>query len=262
MLRWLLLLAVLIIISCKQDVVVITDPISKECKNTAVVEIDPTMIDVVADDTLHIPIKYHFIFSDSINLLLEQVYDIKALDIVHEQLNAAYKGKIVFDRDSVDNHHIYRYDLVDLYNDYKYGKGKLWNRLIDKYVEEGYYNVFIIQSVRVNPTSHLLGFAPVLSTDFDEYQVVSPKYDNVAVSYAGLFDYEAGTTVIHETGHWLGLSHPFEISFKDKVELGLTSNYKICINYMNYNCFVAEFTEEQIRVQYNFAKKYRKYLLK
>lgn len=261
MLRYVLTIVILFVIGCTNEPTIISDPLADECKNVEVIDVDDSLLATGPVVPLVIPIRYHFIYTDTVNYLLERVYDISTLDIVHQKLNEAYKGKIIFKRDSINRYHVYQYNLAELYDDYKYGRQELWNRMVADFSEKGMYNVFIVQTDKINPITHLLGFTPVLTADFGEYKVVSPRYDNIAVSYIGLFDYEAGTTVIHETGHWLGLSHPFELDYKERLALGLNSKYKICINYMNYNCFVAEFTDEQLAVQYNFAKKYRKYLM-
>lgn len=261
-----ILLLVLIIqfgIGCKDEIKKI-DPIYNDCKNTNAIRISSDIITESIDSTLVIPIKYHFIFSDSSYITTELKSIDTSLYKINAELNKAYNQYIHFEADSFYLYTIHDYSIEKLYNNYQYENKKIWDSIIEKNAVLGSLNIFILKSTasKLDNTSNLIGFTPVLIYNFYDYEKESPKYDNVIISYNDQFGSEVSTTIIHEIGHWLGLSHPFDMTVSDKIKLGLTSNYKICINYMNYNCFISEFTPEQLKVQYNFAKKYRYYLLK
>lgn len=132
----------------------------------------------------------------------------------------------------------------------------------------------------------LLGYAR-----FPWQYAARPKLDGVTINVAALpggraFGYNLGDTVVHETGHWLGLLHTFEggpcDDYNDGVldtpkeynpnfrcsdpdnlcnpaELALPGRYDPALNFMNYSfdACMRMFTPGQHQRFVNFHRQYR-----
>ncbi len=219
----------------------------------------------LSKDSIIIPVIYHYLY----DTLTPTKYRELANHVAntHKNLNLAFKNVVKFKCDIVLLYHaIDSIKLPDLYkslvgvrSDFDY-----LNYIINTYSFKRYYNVFIIKT-DMKPGEILLGFTPVSANeDFTIYSSKMPGYDNAFVSYETIIDNEFLTenTLIHETGHWLGLEHPWELNDSSKIAMGLQNKMKYCINYMNYNCYTSEFTNQQLNFMQSFAKKYRNYLIK
>lgn len=216
-------------------------------------------------DSITIPVMYHYLYDTlTVNNYVELV---KCVKETHKNLNTSFKKTVIFKWNSLLLYHpINEVKLPELYTSLvnRNAKFDYLNYIINTYSFTGFYNVFIIKTEFI-PGDILLGFTPVSGNDnFATYQADQPGYDNTFVSYETIVDKEFLTenTLIHETGHWLGLEHPWELNDSTKVLMGLQNKMKYCINYMNYNCYTSEFTHQQLNFMHNFAKKYRKYLVK
>lgn len=216
-------------------------------------------------DSVTIPIIYHYLYDTLTSDKYLQL--VNAVTNVHKNLNLAFKKTIKFKWDIVLLYHpidtiklpdLYR-GLVGIKSDFDY-----LNYIINTYSFKRYFNVYIIKT-DMKPGEILLGFTPVSANgDFTIYSSKMPGYDNAFVSYETIIDNEFLTenTLIHETGHWLGLEHPWEMNDSTKLEMGLQNKMKYCINYMNYNCYTSEFTNQQLNYMNKFAKNFRNYLVK
>jgi len=175
-----------------------------------------------------------------------------------EILNTAFDESVVFEKEG----EVMKSDLNPLLPDLfkKYSDNAAEFDSIRTYSKKGFITVFLMPTVEDTVRGQvLLGFTPIYSDWFEGFEQVSPRMDNIFVSYDGL---QKGSTLTHEMGHFLGLAHPFQLDFDERKELGLESEKAICVNYMNYNCFVNQFTKGQTNLMGYFAKKYRSYLCK
>lgn len=219
----------------------------------------------LVSDSVTIPIMYHYLYDTITPTKYMNVYN--SVAFANKNLNAAFKHKINFKWDNILLYHpIYEVKLPELYVSLvgKTDKFDYLNFVINTYSIKRYYNVYLIKT-DFTPGDILLGFTPVSGNDnFTVYAKDFPGYDNTFLSVETVIDNEFLTenTLIHETGHWLGLEHPWELSDSSKIAMGLQNKSKYCVNYMNYNCYTSEFTNQQLNFMYYFAKKYRNYLNK
>lgn len=217
-------------------------------------------------NTIIIPINYIYVSDRRLRPInSNKVESIRQMTItLTDKLNKSFDGYIEFERIDFITFVNFQYNILDIYNNYVYGNKSHFKYLVTDNAKVNTFNVFIIENsnVTLNDSDIMLGFTPVLENKFNFYESTSPELDNVFVSFDGLFEYDLGVTLIHETGHWFGLAHPFELSDEEKKRFGLVTKYNVCINFMNYNCFIDEFTKEQLEYAYKFAKNNRKYLIK
>ena len=173
-------------------------------------------------------------------------------------LNQAFENSIVF----VHHDSIIRSEkeniLTELYDAYIAGEPNFEN--IRTFSKKENINIFLMPTQEDTLNGQvLLGFTPIYKDWFVGFEQVSPRMDNLFVSYDGM---QKQTTLTHEMGHFFGLSHPFQMDFEERKKLSLETEKAICTNFMNYNCFVNGFTDEQINLMNYFAKTYRSYLSK
>ncbi|MEM1318864.1 MAG: hypothetical protein AAGG75_01340 [Bacteroidota bacterium] len=172
-------------------------------------------------------------------------------------LNEAFKGKIEFLAKEEVVVLETAITLNDLYYDYL-GDQQVFSEL-RKELRAGQINVVLTNTVEdtVKGTV-LLGFTPVFSDWNEGFAKQSPLMDNMLISWEGM---DKGTTLIHEMGHFMSLAHPWQLSYADRKRLQLESERSICTNFMNYNCFVNQFTPGQLLQMHWFARNYRSYLM-
>lgn len=173
-------------------------------------------------------------------------------------LNDAFSNSVVFIQDEPIIKSEVKTILPELYQMYVENSSDF--DTIRIHSKKGNINVFLMPTIEDTLKGQvLLGFTPIYQDWFEGFERVSPRMDNLFVSYDGLFK---GSTLTHEMGHFMGLAHPFQMDFEERKELGLAEEKAICTNFMNYNCFVNEFTGKQINLMQYFAKTYRNYLNK
>jgi len=173
-------------------------------------------------------------------------------------LNREFENQITFNLAGI-THEKNHTSLNDLYASFFNNSDSIVAGLVEPVELSGTINIFICNNVKMSedePT--LMGFTPILLNQKQVYKELSPKYDRIFIAYTSL---KNETTLIHEMGHFLGLSHPWELSKTNLTLLGLQTNSKIDQNHMAYGNGVSEFTEEQFIIMRDYAFRFRKYLL-
>lgn len=208
-----------------------------------------------------IPIVYHFMYDiDRYNMNHLQ-FDLYSLELAHNDLNDEFEDRFSFQkRDTIITHQSTE-TLVSMYADYLHGdKSKVIN-IANTFSIKGYLNVYVLRTFDMYGVK-LVGFTTTNPEPLI-FKQTSPLYDNIFICFDALFDYDAGNTIAHEIGHWLGLKHPWptEMTYMELQEMGLTSSLEICINNMNYNCYTEKFTVQQLDFMEKYLKKYRNYLV-
>jgi len=174
-----------------------------------------------------------------------------------DYLNEEFEGKVKFQLNELhlDPNQAY---IPDLHKDHTSRNHDRVLELIDPIESKGGINVYLFDTYSTNDgTSAMLGFTPVLSAQHRKYARMSPQFDRLFISYAGLSDM---STIVHEMGHFLGLSHPWEMSEIDLDLMGLL-NDDADHNHMTYSHEVTHFTDEQLDRMQHFALNFRQYLL-
>ena len=174
-----------------------------------------------------------------------------------EYLNQEFEGRIVFELDQMvmDPNHAY---IPDLHKAYIDRESKSVNELVDPIEIEGAINIYLFDTYSTdNGNSAMLGFTPVLSAQHSKYKTTSPSFDRLYISYPGLIDQ---STIVHEMGHFLGLSHPWEMNDVSLDMMGL-KNSEAEHNHMSYHPLVNHFTEQQLDRMQHFALNFRNYLI-
>jgi hypothetical protein len=175
-----------------------------------------------------------------------------------DYLNEEFEGKIKFElnRLFMDERHAY---IPDLHKAASGRKNIDITALVEGIEESGSINIYLFETYSEDGSGRsMMGFTPILSKKQDKYQTITPKFDRMFIAYPGLSD---KTTIVHEMGHFLGLSHPWDMHRLDVELMGLNSEETQRINHMTYNAEVSEFTEEQLTRMQHFALKFRGYLL-
>lgn len=211
-------------------------------------------------ESLCINVVYHCIYWTKYDIAIKAIA-IDNIGMIHQNLNEAFEDRIYFDPAPIVMYHKDLLTLPMLYNDLVFNGGSYYRQLVEHYTIPGYYNVFILPN-SICEESGLLGFTPLNLITPTDIQDASPLFDNAFVSYEGLMEYDNGSTLIHETGHFFGLEHTFELDSLEKNNMGLRSVFDVCVNYMSYGCFLSQFTPEQLDYMVEFFKNNRKYLLK
>ena len=174
-----------------------------------------------------------------------------------EYLNQEFEGRIIFELDQLvmDPNHAY---IPDLHRAYIDRERNSVNALVDPIEIEGAINVYLFDTYSTdNGNSAMLGFTPVLSAQHKMYKSTSPSFDRLYISYPGLIDQ---STIVHEMGHFLGLSHPWEMNDMSIDMMGLRDS-DAQRNHMSYHPEVNHFTEQQLDRMQHFALSFRNYLI-
>ncbi len=173
-------------------------------------------------------------------------------------LNEEFEGRIKFKLNLLfmDPNQAY---IPDLHADFVAEDKTLVDELVTPLEVKGGINVFLFDTYAIEDT-HLamMGFTPILSAFQSTYAINSPRFDRLFMAYSGLND---KSTLVHEMGHFLGLSHPWELSKASKSQMGLVQDNTLSKNHMTYNKNVNEFTSEQLERMHRFALKFRRYLI-
>jgi len=236
-----------------------TTSVKSEYYNNSIIDTPP-----LESKTITIKIKYHYLINTDAIINYDGL--MRRVNLYNNNLNLAFKNVINFKwNQEILIHPFDTLTLNNLYNESMINSAhNIYDSAIKSYSQTGYYNVYIVRTNFNVFGDILLGFTPVLnSPDTIDYSALMPRFDNTFIAYESIVDdeYLTENTLIHETGHWLSLDHPWELSDSMKVIMGLNSKSKYCINYMNYNCYTSEFTNQQLNKMYYFAKNYRKYLV-
>lgn len=191
---------------------------------------------------------------------MEQIDESITLDIGRniDYLNEEFEGRILFEigRLFMDINHAYIPELHKAAT----GRGAQdIDALVNDIEEPGSINVYLFNTYSESEDGRsMMGFTPVLSRKRHTYAFNSPRFDRIFISYPGLKDL---STLVHEMGHFLGLSHPWELNNMNKDMMGLNDEEVVRINHMTYNHEVSAFTREQLDRMHHFALTFRSYLL-
>jgi len=176
-----------------------------------------------------------------------------------DYLNEEFEGSVKFELNKLflDEKHEY---LPNIYDEYKRKSRNNVIELIKDIEETGAINIYLLETYSVdNSNKSLMGFTPILTGMHRTYAYNSPRFDRMFLAYPAL---QEKSTLVHEMGHFLGLSHPWEMSSLDMELLGLDNTETLNRNHMTYNMNVDKFTPQQLNRMRDFAKRFRKYLLK
>ena len=174
-----------------------------------------------------------------------------------EYLNQEFAGQVQFEFDELflDNQHAF---LPDLRKYYQEGDFSEVNKLLAPIEKKGGINVFVFDSYpEEGQTSSLCGFTPVMPLAQKKYNPMSPEFDRVFISYSGFMDH---STIVHEIGHFFGLSHPWELTHDQRLDQGIKDKHDEDCNHMSYGSKVHTFTDEQFELMRSNIRQYRKYL--
>ena len=174
-----------------------------------------------------------------------------------DYLNEEFEGMIKFELDKLvmDPNHAY---IPDLHRDHIRRNRNKVNRLLRPVESAGAINIYLFETYsKDDQDMAMMGFTPVLSKRPGEYEHSSPQFDRLYIAYPGLID---RSTIVHEMGHFLGLSHPWEMDISELERLDL-NNPDEDRNHMTYHPFVDHFNEAQLQQMQDFAMTYRKYLI-
>lgn len=190
----------------------------------------------------------------------EEIDQSITLQIGHnvEYLNQEFDGQIKFVLNElfINNNHAY---MPDIYQSALGHDDLDIDSLVRPVETSGAINVFLFDTYMAHENKGtLMGFTPILSQNQDSYRNISPYFDRIFMAYSGLRDQ---STLIHEMGHFLGLSHPWEMNHIDLDMMGLTTEESQVHNHMTYNESVSEFTPQQLDRMQHFALTFRDYLL-
>ncbi len=174
-------------------------------------------------------------------------------------LNEEFEGIIEFEFNQffMDHGHAY---LPDLYKEYIHQKETATiDELIKPIEVKGAINVFLFDTYAEAGTDKaLMGFTPRLKAHQESYGLNSPNFDRIFMAYEGLGN---KSTLVHEMGHFFGLSHPWELKGSAKLAFGIRTNIDESHNHMSYGSSVCKFTPQQLESMRKHALHYRKYLM-
>ncbi len=171
-------------------------------------------------------------------------------------LNREFKGQIKFVKSSIITTP-YHKSLDVLYEDFVYDRGVKIQQIAETIESPGRINVYLCYAQQIPEGKQaMLGFTPILKAKQQYYAQLMPKFDRLYITYEGL---QVRSTLVHEMGHFFGLSHPWEMSEIDQELMGLKTSEAIR-NHMSYHPNVEKFTEEQLARMHHFALHFRNYL--
>lgn len=174
-----------------------------------------------------------------------------------DYLNQEFEGAVVFELGQLvmDPNHAY---IPDLHKAHIKQNRSSVNALVDPIEIKGAINVYLFDTYSNDDgQTAMLGFTPVLSAQHIKYKAASPNFDRLYISYPGLID---KSTIVHEMGHFLGLSHPWEMNEMSIDMMGL-KNPNAERNHMGYHPEVNHFTSQQLDRMQHFALNFRNYLI-
>lgn len=173
-------------------------------------------------------------------------------------LNQEFEGRIYFKKGDIYTSEQHAY-IPDIHKEYIENTTSAYMDMVASVENSGNINVFLFETyVREDGTAAMTGFTPVLRSHHHTYKLNTPLFDRLYIAYPGLED---KSTLVHEMGHFLGLSHPWEMHSLDKELMGLTSD-RAETNHMTYHHQVDHFTTEQLDRMQHFALVFRSYLIK
>ena len=176
-----------------------------------------------------------------------------------EYLNQEFEGKVKFEINKLfmEEKHAF---LPDIYKSFRTRTTTSVRELVKDIEEPGAVNIYLLDTYTEGPNNKaLMGFTPILKGKHRTYVHNSPRFDRMFIAYPGLQD---KSTIVHEMGHFLGLSHPWEMNSLDKDLMGLNSEESLKGNHMTYNISVDRFTPQQLNRMQDFARRFRNYLMK
>lgn len=139
------------------------------------------------------------------------------------------------------------YSYVDMNVDDANNRSDLFQIAMDNIGrEEGIVYVYVVGNTR----NTLLGFTVVFPSCKECYSKLAPKYDFIVLSRESITN---PNTLAHETGHFFGLPHTFEIKEKYLASYGLQDDRVRCINKMGYVCCAYDTTGEQVGIMWNYC---------
>jgi len=174
-----------------------------------------------------------------------------------DYINQEFEGKIKFELGDLvlDQQHEY---IPDLHTSYVKGETEYVDDMVAPIEKGRAIQVFLFNTYsKSEDHGAMLGFTPVLAAGHKDYHQLSPSFDRVYISYPGITDM---TTLVHEIGHFLGLSHPWEMSNFNLNMLGL-DDHEAERNHMSYHPEVDNFSAEQLESMQHFALTFRSYIV-
>lgn len=167
-----------------------------------------------------------------------------------KELNDRFQGSIQFTKSEFDYRIDPTYDIR-----YFFDEISVFDELASYFSNTGVVNVYVFNP---DPEDVLLGFTKVWYDNPGHYELVTPEFDDIAMSTIAYMD----ETLVHEMGHYLGLKDMINTSDEEKHVFGVTNNKLECVNAMGYGCCGTEFTKDQIDYMTRYAIKYRNYVIK
>ena len=160
----------------------------------------------------------------------------------HNNINFLYGSAFIFEAAP-----LVWYSEIDVNVDDAQNNSSKFNKMLDDVGrEDGTLYVYVVGNTR----NTLLGYTYVFPTCKDCYVTLAPKYDFIVLSRESI---ENVNTLAHETGHFFGLPHTFEIKEKLLPLYGLDDPRIFCVNSMGYVCCAADVTPEQIGIMWNYC---------
>jgi len=174
-----------------------------------------------------------------------------------EYLNQEFEGMVKFELGNLTMDHQHAY-IPDLREAHIRGNQQAVVDKIISPIESGKgIQIYLFNTYSlVEGEGAMLGFTPVLSAEHKVYANMSPQFDRLFISYPGLTDM---STIVHEMGHFLGLSHPWEMSNFNLNMMGL-DDHAAKRNHMSYHPEVNNFSAEQLESMQHFALTFRSYM--